>query len=278
MGLAIETVFGSMDAAAATGLQPYVPANGQTFQVRACNGPTPAHLETLWGSVTDPGFARIRSPRMHDDVNGVQAFVQATDPSPVIDEYFENTLFSQDFLTVEGLFLAAPTIHDINQIAFNVYYDDIPGLAANFLPWAQVKSLMDSAPVRNQYSGVYVEPITNATVGQFGVGVALNSSQDVWKANSLYALIGYEVDQEFTGFTLQGTDLGNLQFGGPGSLDPKITRSWFVDQEMKTGRPSIPVINSQNKQSTLVSAFGATATTTVTVNLVFAYCGPASVS
>lgn len=278
MGLAKETVFASYAAAAATGLQAYTAAPGQSFQVRACNGPTPAHLTALWVNAADAGYARVRSPRMHDDVNGVQVQKPVADPSPLINGYFDNTLFSQDTLTVEDLFTTAPTVNDVQQIAYDVCYDDLPGIAANYMSWAQVKSLLANAPVANQYMGVAVNPESNATVGQFGAGVALNSVNDVFKANSWYALLGYEVDTTFTGFTVLGTDLGNLNVGAPGVTDPKITRSWFVDQEMITGRLSIPVINSQNKGSTFVQAFAPVASTTYPVNLIFAYCGAATAS
>lgn len=276
MPQAIETVFGAYAAVASTGLQPYTPANGQSFSVRACNGATPAHLGALWSNSADVGFPRIRSPRLHDDVNGLQTLRSVSDPSPLLDGSMLNTLFSQDALTVEDLFLAAPTVTDVQTIAFNVYYDDLPGISANMMTWAQVKSLVAAAPIPNQWMGVFVEPETSASVAQFGAGAALNSSQDVFKANSLYALIGYEVDTDFTGFAIQGSDIGNLLYGGPGTTDAKITRNWFVEQEMITGLPSIPVINSQNKQATNIFAFDVVPSTTYSVNLIFAYCGPAT--
>jgi hypothetical protein len=267
MGLAVETVVGSYAAAAATGAQAYTPGNGQSFQVRATNGTTVAWLEAMWTKSLDAGYTRIRSPRLHDDVIGIEAQHYIGNASPLMSEYFEQELYSQDTLIVEDFFTAAPTVNDVQQIGFQVYYDDLPGVAGNYMTWAQIQ------PQIKHYMGCYVLPVSNATVGQWGVGVALNSSQDVFKANSWYALIGFITPTLFTAWSILGSDLGNLQVGGPGSVDPIITRRWFPYMEMESGKPSIPVINSQNKQSTLVQVFHSAASVTLPIQLLFAYLG-----
>jgi hypothetical protein len=270
MGYAIETVLGYLSNAASTGAQSLTAASGQSFNVRATNGQTTAHLEAVWGYFQDPGFLRIRSPRLHDDVIGIELQGVSTNPSPLADEYFEQTLYSQDSLTVEGYFTSAPTSTHYTGGALQVYYDDLPGVAGNFVSWAEVKARVQS------YMGVYVSPTSSATVGQWGAGVALNSSQDVFKANGAYALIGYTTPTTFTSFSILGSDLGNLNVGGPGSTDPIVTRRFFPWMEETSGRPSIPVINSQNKASTLVYVAGPTASTAYPISLLFAYLGQVS--
>ena len=270
MGLAVETVVGSYAATATTGAQAYTAGNGQTFQVRATNGTSRASLESIWTKSADAGYTRIRSPRLHDDVNGIEVEHFVNNTSPLANEYFSNALYSQDTLIVEDYFTTAPTVNDVQQIGMTIYYDDLPGVAGNYMSWAQVHSLAQS------YMGVYVNPSSAATVGQWGVGVALNSSQDVFKANSLYALIGYITPSQFTAWSILGSDLGNLQVGGPGSTDPLITRHYFPWMEECTGRPSIPVINSQNKSATLVQVFDTVASTARPISLLFAYLGTAN--
>jgi hypothetical protein len=270
MGLGIETVVGSYAATATTGAQAYTPGNGQSFQVRATNGTTVAHLAGVWTKSTDAGYTQIKSPRLHDDVIGIQAEHYIGNTSPLLDENFDQTLYSQDTLTVQDYFTTAPTANDVQQVAMQIYYDDLPGVAGNYMTWAQV------APMIQSYMGVYVAPASNATVGQWGVGVALNSSQDVFKANSWYALIGYTTPTLFTAWSILGSDLGNLQVGGPGSVDPKITRNWFPYLEQVNGMASIPVINSQNKQSTLIQVFHSAASVTLPIGLIFAYLGTTS--
>jgi hypothetical protein len=43
--------------------------------------------------------------------------------------------------------------------------------------------------------------------------------------------------------------------------------------ETESGRPSIPVINSQNKASTLIQVASETASTAYPISLLFAYLG-----
>lgn len=268
MGLAIETVAGYVNTAASATAQAMAAGNQQSFNVRATNGATGATLGAMWTDFQDAGFFRVRSPRLHDDVNGIEVYSALTNPNPVAIDVLDQPLFSQDSLTVEAYFIAAPTVNHYAVGALQIYYPDLPGVAGNFMSWAQI------APMIQSYMGVYVQPISNATLGQWGTGVAINSSQDVFKANGAYALLGYISPVAVPIIAVQGTDLGNLYVGGPGSIDPIVTRSWFKDQDIRMGVPSIPVINSQNKGSTLASVFGAIASTTYTVSLLFAYLGP----
>ena len=210
MGYAIETVIGYLSNAASTGAQAMTAGASQSFNVRATNGTSLAHLESIWATFQDPGYARIRSPRFHDDVNGIEIQAVSTNVSPLANEGFGQPLYSQDSLIVEGYFTAAPTATHYSGIGMNVVYDDLPGVSANFKTWAEV------APMIQSFMGVYVNPSSSATIGQWGNGVALNSSQDVFKANGQYALIGYSTPTAFTAFSILGSDLGNLQVGGPG--------------------------------------------------------------
>lgn len=273
MGYAIETIPGSYTAAASTGAQAYTAGTQQSFQVRALAANAKASIRALWTQSQDAGYTRIRSPRMHDDVVGFQFAHLVNNTSPLGLECIDQEVFSQDTLTVEDYFTAAPGTN-VQQVGFQVYYDDIPGIAANYWTWAQVQQAMAAAPVPNQYLGVYVLPVPAGTVGAWGTGLALNSSQDVFKANSWYGLIGYECPTRVTAWSILGTDLGNLYVGGPGSVDPIITRTWFKRMEDYTGLPSIPVINSQNKGSTLVQVFDITTATAKPIGLIFAYLGP----
>src|SRR5271167_2966640 len=141
MGYGIETVAGQYTAAASTGAQAYTPAVGQTFQVRALQPNSAATIEALWTKSSATGYTRLRSPRMHDDVVGIQVAHYITNASPLLLEMFAQEVFSQDILIVEDFWRVAPAAVP-QQIAFQVYYDDIPGISANFKTWAEVQQLM----------------------------------------------------------------------------------------------------------------------------------------
>ena len=265
MGMGIETVGFSLSNAATATAQAMAALNGQSATIRAtANGNAPV---TLIGESTyfeDSGDFRVRSPRMHDDVNGIRLAAPAGLVQWAAEEYFLQRLYSQDTLTVEGVFSAAPTVAHISLGYLQIYYDDVPGIAANLRAWTEVQ------PNIVDYLVIPVSPESSVTAGNWGGGVALNSTVDVFKANTLYALIGYLAPVKFGAFTIQGVDIGNLQFGGPGSNSSIETRAYFPRLSSATGKPCIPVVNSQNKASTLVSISDQVASTTYEMSLIFA--------
>ena len=265
MGQGIETVCGILTNAASTGAQAMTAAGTQSFNVRAAASNTsPVTLEALWGDFQDPGDFRIRSPRMHDQANALRF---ATIPSyfgVLAAEYFTQPLFSQDNLTWEAVFTTTPTASHISLGYAQIYYNDIPGIDANFRPYSGV------SPNVVDYLTVPVNPSSSATAGQWGAGVAINSTVDVFKANTLYALIGYVAPVAFGAWSIQGIDVGNLQVGGPGVANPIDTRKWFGYMEEQSGLPSIPIINSQNKGNTLVYISDRTTSTSFELSLIFA--------
>jgi len=267
MGLAMETVVGYLDNTTATGAQALTVVSPQSFSVRATNGTTVAHLVKAWAQFQDTGSFRIRSPRLHDDVNGIELYVPTVNCSPLTGPGFDQELYSQDTLTVEGYFTAAPTSGHYSFGAMQIMYDDLPGVAGSYQSWAQIQ------PQIKSYMGVIVEPESAGALGVWGSGVALNSYQDVFKANGAYALLGYITPVVIPAWSILGSDLGNLYVGGPGSVDPLITRNWFVDLSEATGNPAIPVINSQNKAGTTIQVVGTATSTTYNMTLLFAYLG-----
>lgn len=265
MGVGMELVGFSLADAAAVGAQAMAALNGQSATIRAtANGSAAVTLESIGTDFQDAGDFRIRSPRMHDDVNAIRLAAPAGVPQWAANEYFAQPLYSQDTLTVEAVFTAAPTLNHVSLGYLNVYYDDVPGIAANLRSWAEV------APNIVDILAVPVTPTSSATAGNWGAGVALNSTVDVFKANTLYALLGYLAPVAFGAFSIQGVDLGNLQVGAIGSTNARDTRDWFARLGDQIGKPTIPIINSQNKASTLVNVSAIATATATELTLILA--------
>lgn len=265
MGYGIESVLAYLSDANSTGAQAMTAGTNQSFTVRAtAGGSAPVTLETISTYFQDAGEFRVRSPRMHDNVNGVRCAVPTNVPARIADRGFQQTLYSQDTLTVEAFFNSAPTATHISMALMQIYYDDVPGVAGVYKTWAEI------APQIQDYLVVPVVPTSGATAGNWGSGVAINSTVDTFKANTSYALIGYEVPVAFGAWSIVGVDVGNLYVGGIGTTQEVDTRSFFFDQEQNNGKPSIPVINSQNKGTTNVQIADQTASTAYRMNLIFA--------
>lgn len=265
MGLGMELVGFSLADAAAVGAQAMTALNGQSATIRAtANGSAPVTLEGIATDFQDAGDFRIRSPRMHDDVNAIRVAAPAGIPQWAANEYFAQPLYSQDTLTVEAVFTTAPTLNHTSLGYLNVYYDDVPGLAANLRTPAEV------LPNVVDILSIPVTPTSSATLGNWGAGVALNSTVDVFKANTLYAVLGYLCPVAFGAWSMQGVDVGNLQLGAVGSTNTRDTRSWFAKISDDWGKPAIPVINSQNKASTLVNVSDKANATAFELTLIMA--------
>jgi hypothetical protein len=240
----------------------------QSLAIRSSNGLPSAYLFGIWAMMGAAADLSIFSPRMHDDVHGIQLRVQASKSDPLFDYAQDQAMYSQDTPTVQSVFGSAPSNAVAEQAGYNIYYDDLPGISANLMSWAQVESQIIS------FYGVKVSCTSSATPGALGAGSAINSVYDNFKANQRYALLGYQVSAECGNVSVQGSDTGNLQIGGPGSIAPIETRRYFIDISNASGRSCIPVINSANKASTNVFVSHTTASTTIIVDLLFAYLGP----
>lgn len=252
MGVGLETVQYQLTAAAVTTAQSLT-ANGlQSAAIRASNGNAPIYLEDIWVNMSVTGALSVTSPRLHDNTHGILQTFPAATPAVIADEWFEQVIYSQDSLALSVTFPVAPGV--VNEHAcLQIYYTDLPGVAANLRTWAEVQ------PNIIEYVGVQTTPSSLAATGNWGAGVAFNSGFDLLKANQLYAVIGYTTSIPVTAVALQGPDTGNLLTGGPGTTNLIDTRGWFVNQSNLLGRPCIPVINSANKASTLAFVASTTA-------------------
>lgn len=244
MGKALEILSGGTVAPTA-GLA-LVMAAGDSLTIRDYkNGG--AYLLQSWGTnQAAVGFFQIRSPRMHDNVRGIQF------PLPIIPLEMnwkaasKQLLDSQDQLTC---FIAGSAVGgDLVNASMLVYYDDLPGIDVNFL-----------SPEELQAKGVDCMSCQNTIVAATGPNYtgaqALNTTNDLMKANTQYALIGYTVDNLCNAVTWRGSDTGNLRFGGPGRILTSLeTNNYFVDLSKRNNLPLIPVFNSANKANTFVEA------------------------
>ena len=276
MGAALETVTGYLTTAALTaGTYAAVTANsGQSYSIRATPTPLAGELLAPWADAKSAGYVQIKSPRMHDTTIGTtfanQGYAATLPVEPLGALDYSEPAYSTDVLTVQFTPQTTIAAGETEVVGFSVYYPNLPGIAANFMTWAQVQSYVNPAAKTGDHYVSWVRPSTAATAGQIGVGVAINSTNDQFKANHSYALLGYLVITQVGAVLIQGIDTGNLYVGGPGSLNPRTTRQFFVDLSIAQGFACIPVIQANNKGATFVYLVdAATTATAATVGLVW---------
>lgn len=245
MGQAMEILTG-FETAGST-LTALTMATGNTLTIRSAPVNSDVFLMAMWAQTQAVGAFRVRSPRLHDNQQGIRVVVPSGSPISRYPRYgFKQKLIPQDTLTAE--LVGSSSSGKIETGCLLVYYTDLPGIAARFITPEQL------AAWGLNMMGQEVDIALGATGGYSGqVAVNSLSGADNWKANTDYALMGYEVDTDCACVRIQGADSGNLGLGGPGSsASPETTGQWFVWLSDYYHVPAIPVFNAANKLSILV--------------------------
>jgi len=233
---------------------------GQSTTVRNTQLGSKINLEGLWAQAAAASIVRVRSPRLHDNVQGIRYQVPAAIPLNLMGLRPETPLVPQDLLVVEQSTVAAATT-----VAFlHQSYASLPGSDGNYGSWGQIQPRIADMMTQE------VTPGNPTAAGQWSAGVALNASFDLMKANTWYALLGYMVSATTGAIAIQGPDTGGLKVGGPGILNAIETREWFLWMDEFSEEPAIPIINSANKAGTFVYLADFGAANAAVVDLLFA--------
>ncbi len=233
------------------------PNTGDTFNVRDFPEASVAELHGMWTQQATPGQVRLRSPRFHDDVQGIRKIANAASVFNLFGDEESQRLFPNDPLRFDMTGGAAET----DAAALLVYYRDLGGIDARLESWESIK------PRIVDVMGHVVDVAGPGVSGDWSAGTIITTPNDNLKANTDYAVLGYEVNTESLAVAIAGTDTGNLKVGGPGPLSPLETRDWFVSQARRRGMPYIPVFNSNNRGNTLVHVARVGAGGTISVSL-----------
>jgi len=262
LGAAIEVISGAATAPGAV-LTAWTVAAGNSLAIRSAPIDSQIFLIQKWAFNQVAGVLRVRSPRLHDNVQGIRSRINAANVEPLLinsgDGGVLQKLTTQDILTVEQS--GSGVAGQIEGGSLLVYYNNIPQISARLIDQnALIKSGVNII-------GQEVSITTGITVGYSGQ-VAINVTNDNFKANTDYALVGGMVDTRVECVRIQGIDSGNLGLGFPGEPTQRhVTSNFFARLSFSTGLPCIPVFNSANKTAILIDAFGNQAAITTVVTL-----------
>lgn len=242
---ALELISGQVTAPSTTETA-LTMAAGNSLTVRWFPEGANAYLLTLWEDVQATGIFSVRSPKMHDNVKGFRARTVVSNLMPNMPPSKGQKLYAQDTLiaTLSG----SATAGDIEGACMLFYYDNLPGSNGRFDTWNALKDkIKNIVTVENT--------ISTGTSGGYSGEEAINAEQDLFKANTDYALLGYLCQVEASAVRIRGTDTGNLGVGGPGDPDLNwLQKEWFIWLSVNSGLPTIPIFNSANKSGILVDA------------------------
>lgn len=247
---AYETISGGVNPGAGT-TAAIVMAGGDTLGVRNFPDASAAWLEniTMHGAVqANIRSARVRSPRMHDNVTGL-----TFDPGELLSAYAfpaqtRQRLYAADTLIAE---LTGGTAGEVQQMALHLYYDQLPASNADLRMWSDVGP--------NVISFKSFEIVLGAAAANVWSDTPVTTTDNQLHANHAYAVLGYDVNVPVTALGVKGVATGNLRAGGPGATVEFPTSEWFVRQSDKHGTPHIPVFQANDRFATFVSAISRVA-------------------
>jgi hypothetical protein len=242
MGQALELITGFVTAPSTT-LTALTMAAGNSLTVR--NAPSGmARLLTFWTDSQGIGQLQVRSPRMHDNVQGITVGTQISEVQPLTPWGMPQQLYPQDTLT--ALLSGSATAGDIETASMLIHYDDLPGTDARLARWSEVESNIESIMISTN-------TLSLGTAGGYSGQEAINAEVDDWKANRDYVLIGYQTTVECACIRWVGSDTGNLGVGGPGHENFKsLTGDWFRRLSESFDLPLMPIFNAANKNGILI--------------------------
>lgn len=267
MGKAMEILTGYVTGAAGTDMDALTMLAGNSLTIRNAKEGSKVYLIAVWAlNQANDTWLRIRSPRLHDNVEGMTFAVESANPRPLLPIGLMQELVPQDTLVVEMMDAGAAS--DLDYACLLIWYDDLPGVDARFISVEEFKARAKHiVGVRNT--------LTLDTDGTYDAEEAINAEYDLLKANTDYALIGCRVRDAVPCIRYRGTDTGNLGIGVPGSVGNEwYANRWFLLLAEMTGLPCIPVINSANRANLLIDAPATENDVTEEVSTILVELGP----
>lgn len=240
---AVDIVTATGTAISAT-ISALAAVTGDSLAVKNCPIEKMIRILSFWSDVQVAGTGRIRSARLHDNVQGIRFDTIIGDLRPYMPWGTSQRVYPNDVLNVE---LAGSAVAgDLETISLLLWYEDLPGIAAKFIAPDELK--------RRAGNLSYVEnTIATGTGGGYTGAEAINVEFDQYHAGSQYALIGYLIDTEQGAVCWRGPDTGNLRVGGPGEeTERELTADWFIRLSNAFNLPLIPVFSAENKAATTI--------------------------
>jgi hypothetical protein len=227
-------------------------ATGDSGVVRNFQQPAYAQLlAVMYDDVTSAQPFRIRSPLLHDNVQGLRFYPGENGAPHLLPQYMTQKLQPQDTLTIElstaastGKAVAVPLI----------YYNSLPGATARLHTKGDIMGIIKNI------KPLVVTISSGGNTAGIWQDVVITTTEDLLHANTDYAVLGLLSDNTVSCLAIKGIDTGNLRVGAPGITRSEINNDWFVRLSDQTGLPTIPVFNSANKGSTYVSLMSSAAT------------------
>lgn len=258
MGVAIQTVAGVAVNPGATFTAVTV-NTGDSFNPANFALTDQGFLHQLIRGAATAGAARLISPRLADAVRPIELHTDIVQSRLLLPRRTGQPVYPADVITAQLTGGTAET----DVLAATYYYSNLPGIAARLHMWADLAGL-----VRN-IKTIQVAVTNSATIGAW-TDTVLTTTENLIKADSDYAVLGYTTDTALTAIGIKGPDTGNFRICDTGSDFSDDTAEVFINNSERHGLPWIPVFAANNRAATFVSTIVNTASTTANISLICA--------
>lgn len=216
-----------------------------------------AYLEHAWRRGATSGFARLRSPKLHDIATGINWNSGELVDSLVIPHEANQPVYPADVLIAELSGGAAES----DALCFSIYYEDFPGANAQ---------LFSPGDIIGNIKNLKHFQVAAPAGANAWTDTAITVTENQTHANADYAVLGYKVSAMVAAVAIRAPETGNLRVGGPGQILGEDTADWFLRWSRLTQKPCIPIFNANNRAGVTVGAVDVAAVAGLIVTLVCA--------
>ena len=242
--MVIETIL-AIGAGVRAAPAPLKVGSGQSFNLRSQDVNSGLYLVDCFADFSTSSNAIIRSPRMHDNVNCIYLDLTSTDKLLNFQSGMLQPMIQQDNISYIGGI--GGDAAKLDNLFTSFYYDNLTGAPGDFVTWDAVKSR-----IKNLISVPIV--LTPSLTGDWGTELAINSSSDLFKANTDYAILGALSGGFSSVISVMGPCTGNVRYGIPSICEHGGNDSRYcVDLSIKSGLATIPIMSSADKNNTFIS-------------------------
>lgn len=253
--VAIDTVY-TFATNPGAGPTATAPATGDSLQVRAFSSPASAQLDQMWRRGATAGYARVRSPRLHDNQTGINVFGSETVDTLGLPNQPAQPLYSADQLIVEESGGAAEN----DAVVLANYYTQLDGVSARLAQWGDIAGMQKNLKAFQVAAPAGANAWTDTVI---------TTTENQLHADSYYAVLGYRASVTVAAVGFKSPETGDLRVCGPGTTTSFDTSDWFVRWARDAGHPAIPVFAANNRGAAYVSAVDVAAVAGLIVTL---YC------
>ena len=223
---------------------PFVPGTGQSFTLRSQDPNSGLYLVDIGTNFSVVSDFRIHSPRMHDNVLGIHIHVPNTGYMATYGQFSKQSLVQQDNIQIIGGIGGGAATFD--NVFMTVFYENLIGASGD------LRHASDVLPNIKNLLTVNVAPVPSA-LGDWSAPVAINALDDLFKANTNYAILGPVGCDTNVMIGVQGPCTGNVIYGMPFIGDAyALSSSYNIRTSQALNLPLIPVFTSNDKGATFV--------------------------